>query len=356
MEFINGKEPTILIVDDVELNVEMLKELVEAIGYHTITATSVNEAIETFENNVPQMVLLDIIMPEVDGYQFCEILKENPATRNIPVIFISAANEKEDMRKAYEMGGVGFISKPFDYVDVELTINTHMKIHALQEKLEKNNKMLNRIVSEQTRRFEEEQKRLLRVVARLAEEDPSAARGHQEMVARNGRLLAQALNFSEKYENKISEKFVEGVEIAGATHDIGKLGIPREILAKPGALTPEEKKLVQTHTTEGYRMLKEIYDEFEDNGYIEIIAESIRWHHENWDGTGYPDGLKGDEIPLAAQIIRIVDSFDAILRDHSYREARDRQAALEDMAQKRGTWYSPDVLDVFFKIQNQLKI
>ncbi len=356
MELINGKKPTILIVDDVEINVELLKEIVESIGYHAITATSVKAAVDNFECEVPQMILLDIIMPEVDGYQFCEMLKENPVTRNIPVIFISAANAKADMRKAYEMGGVGFISKPFDYVDVEIVINTHMKIYALQEKLEKNNKMLNRIISEQTNRFEEEQKRLLRVIAKLAEEDPSAVRGHQEMVAHNGRLLAEALNFSEKYENKISEKFVEGVEIAGATHDIGKIVISREILAKPGPLTEKEREIVQTHTTEGYRMLKEIYDEFEGDGYIEIMAEAIRSHHENWDGSGYPDGLKGNEIPLSAQIIRIVDSFDSLLRKHIYREACDRQAAIEDMKEKRGICYSPDVFDVFLKIQNQMKI
>lgn len=357
VELVNDKIPTILIVDDVEINVSMLKELVEMIGYHTITATSVNEAVERFEEEIPQMVLLDIVMPEVDGYQFCEILKENPVTRNIPVIFISAVNQKEDVRKAYEMGGVGFISKPFDYTEVELTINTHMKIYGLQEKLEKNNKMLNRVISEQTKRFEEEQRRLLGVIAKMAEEDTVVgAKAHQEMVARNGRILAQALNFSEKYENKISEKFVEGVEIAGAIHDIGKICISRDILTKPGPLTEEEKKIVETHTVEGYKMLKEIYNEFENQGYIEIAAEIIRWHHENWDGSGYPDGLKGNEIPLAAQIIRIVDSFDSLLRDHCYRQAFDRESVLKKMEERRGTYYNPDILDIFFKIQKQMEI
>lgn len=357
MELVNDKVPTILILDDVEINVELLKELVETMGYQTITATSVNEAVECFKEKMPEMVLLDIVMPEVDGFQFCEMLKENPVTRNIPVIFISAANQKEDVRKAYEMGGVGFISKPFDYSDVELTINTHMKIYALQEKLEKNNKMLNRVISEQTKRFEEEQRRLLRVIAKLAEEDSVVgAKEHQEMVAKNGRLLAQALNFSEKFENKISEKFVEGVEIAGAIHDIGKICISQEILGKPGPLTEEEKRVVQTHTIAGYKILKEIYNQFEDQGYIETAAEIIRWHHENWDGSGYPDGLKGDEIPLSAQIIRVVDSFDSLLREHCYRHAYDRKIALQEMEKRRGTYYNPDILDIFFRIQNQLKI
>ncbi len=357
MELVNDKVPTILIVDDVDINVEMLKELVEMMGYHTVTAISVQEAVKSFEKEAPQMVLLDIVMPEIDGYQFCELLKENPSTRNIPVIFVSAVNAKEDVRKAYQLGGVGFIRKPFDYEEVELTINTHMKIYALQEKLENNNRKLNKVVSEHSKRFEDEQKRLLRVIAKIAEEDTVVgAKQHQAMVARNGRLLAQALNFSEKYENKISEKFVEGIEIAGEIHDIGKIAIPRDILAKPGPLTPEEKKIVEMHTTAGYKMLKEIYEEFEDHGYIEIAAETIRWHHENWDGSGYPDGLKGEEIPLAAQIIRIVDSFDSLLREHCYREAYDRKSALEKMERRRGTCYNPDILDIFLKIQKQMKI
>lgn len=357
MELVNDKVPTILIVDDVDINVEMLKELVERIGYHTATAASVQEAVQQFRKEVPQMVLLDIVMPEIDGYQFCGILKENPSTRNIPVIFISAVNDKQDVRKAYEMGGVGFIRKPFDYDDVELTINTHMKIYALQEKLESNNRKLNRIISEHTKKFEEEQKRLLQVISKIAEEDTVVgAKEHQEMVAKNGRLLAQALNFSEKYENKISERFVEGIEIAGAIHDIGKITIPQKILAKPGPLTVREKKIVETHTVAGYKMLKEIYKEFEDQGYIEIAAETIRWHHENWDGSGYPDGLKGDEIPLSAQIIRIVDSFDSLLREHCYRQAYDRESALKKMEKRRGTYYNPDILDIFLKIQKQMKI
>lgn len=357
MELVNDKKPTILIVDDVEINVELLEEFVESMGYHVITATSVNEAVERFKEEIPQMVLLDIVMPEIDGYQFCEILKENPATRNIPVIFISAANQREDIRKAYEMGGVGFISKPFDYTNVEVTIQTHMKIYALQEKLEKNNKMLHRIISEQTKRFEEEQRRLLRVIAKFAEEESMAGeKGHQEMVAKNARLLAQAMNFSEKYENQISEKFMEGVELAGAIHDIGKICISKEILGKAGPLTKEERKIVNTHTIEGYRILKEIYNQFEDDGYIELAAEIIRSHHENWDGTGYPDGLKGEEIPLSAQIIRIVDSFDSLLREHCYRHAYDRESALKKMEEERGTSYNPDILDIFFQIQNQLKI
>ena len=355
MELIGGRIPRILIIDDAEINVEILKEMVIQMGYEVVTAMNVAEVNAVLENKLPDLVLLDIIMPEIDGYQFCEILKSYSVTQSIPVIFISSLNAKEDRDKAYQAGGVGFLNRPLDFFQVEHMINTHIKLYAKILRLAEDNRRLNMVVSQQTKHFEEEQRRLLTVIARLSEEDQSVlVREHQEAVAANARLLAQALNLTEKYENKISAKFIEAVEISALIHDIGKIALPKYILLKKGALTEEEKKIVETHTTIGYDILKEAYGEIEKDSFIKVAAEVIRSHHENWNGTGYPDALKGSQIPLSARIIRITDAFDSMLRERSYRPAYSREETLEIMRNDTGIKFDPFLMDVFFKIEKQL--
>lgn len=355
MELIGGRIPRILIIDDAEINVEILKEMVIQMGYEVVTALNVAEVNEVLENKLPDLVLLDIIMPEIDGYQFCEILKSYSVTQSIPVIFISSLNSKEDREKAYQAGGVGFLNRPLDFFQTEHMINTHIRLYAKMLKLAEDNRRLNMVVSKQAKHFEEEQRRLLTVIARLSEEDQSTVvRKHQEGVAASARLLAQALNFTEKYENKISAKFIEAVEISALIHDIGKIALPKTILLKKGPLTEEEKKIVNTHTTIGYDILEEAYGKTEKDSFIKVASEVIRSHHENWNGTGYPDGLKGEQIPLSARIMRIVDTFDSMLRERSYRPAYSREETLEIMRNDTGIKFDPFLMEVFFKIEKQL--
>lgn len=355
MELIEGRIPRILIIDDAEINVEMLKEMVKQMGYEVVTAMNVAEVNAVLENKLPDLVLLDIIMPEIDGYQFCEILKSYSVTQSIPVIFISSLNSKEDREKAYQAGGVGFLNRPLDFSQTEHMINTHIKLYAKMLKLAEDNRRLNMVVSKQAKHFEDEQKRLLTVIARLSEEEQSmVVRKHQEAVAADARLLTQALSFTEKYENKLSAKFIEAVEISALIHDIGKIALPKSILLKNGPLTKEEKQIVNTHTTIGYDILEETYGDTEKDHFIQVASEVIRSHHENWNGTGYPDGLKGEEIPLSARIIRIVDSFDSMLRERAYRPAYSREETLEIMKSETGIKFDPFLMEVFFKIEKQL--
>ena len=178
---------------------------------------------------------------------------------------------------------------------------------------------------------------------------------HIENVCVNSRLLAQALNFTDRYENKISGDFVDSIEIASSVHDIGKLNIAQEILRKPTALTPEEKKIIYSHTIEGEEILKAAYPEPNVNHLVQMVFDVVRYHHENWDGSGYPDGLKEDEIPLAARIVKIVDSYDCFLGQRCYKMPLSREEALEKMREKCGIRYDPYLLDVFFKIEKQLR-
>ncbi|MCM1256531.1 MAG: response regulator [Roseburia sp.] len=357
MELIDGKVPKILIVDDTDINIMIIKKCVEKMGYTALTATSAKEAVNQFYVEMPQMVLLDIVMPDVDGYQLCDVLKGYAETRDIPIIFISSNNTPEDRRKAYEFGGIDFIGKPFQYEDMELIINKHMRIYAKQKRIEDDKKRMNKIISEQTKEFEEEQKRLLTVIARLGEDEALFGGAvHQEHVAENARLIAEALNFTERYANQISESYTEGIRVAASIHDLGKITIPREIITKPGPLTAKEREIVNTHTTAGYEIIREVYPNIENNQMIKIAVEVIRSHHENYDGSGYPDGLSGEDIPLTARIVRIADTFDSMLRAHCYRPAYERSEVLQMMESERGKKYDPYLLDVFFKIEKQMKV
>lgn len=350
------EKPVILIVDDVEINVELLSEMIEQMGFAARGATNVREAFGVISREQPQLILLDIVMPEVDGYQMCEMLKENPRTRQIPIIFVSVANDITDKQKAYELGAVDFIHKPFEYSEILMRVNIHLKMNKMQQQLEESNRRLNKVISEQALRLEEEQRRFFRAIAKISGNNQYTGDGHHnEHVAANARLLAQALNFTEQYDNQVSNAFVEAIEMAASVHDIGKLTVPQYILGKKGKLTPEEKEIVYTHTVNGEKILRTAYPEDNGNQFIQMAFDVVRCHHENWDGSGHPNGLKGEEIPLAARIIRIVDRFDCLLGERCYKKAMPREQALEEMRAGRGTRFDPYLLDVFFRIEKQMK-
>ncbi len=356
MELFEDDVPVVLIVDDSDINVGLLKGMIHRMGYLGKTATSAKEAIELIREELPQLILLDIVMPDIDGYQMCEMLKANPLTRPIPVIFVSAAADKANKKKAFEIGAVDFINKPLDYSEVLMRVSTHVKMYQMQRQLEENNRRLNKVVSEQAHKFEEEQKRLLKAIAKMTESSQYIGMGnHLDNVSVNARLMAQALNFTDEYENKISNSFVEAIEMAAAVHDIGKITISEKILNKPSALTQEEQDIVNTHTMRGDEILKVAYPDMETNGFMKVASEVIRSHHENWDGTGYPDALCGEDIPLSARIMRIVDCYDCMLGERCYKKPVSREEALLEMEAGRGKKFDPYLLDVFFKIEKQFK-
>lgn len=356
MEITQKDIPDILIVDDIDTELFILNKMIEKLGYRATLAHNAQEAIESISNNMPQLILLDIVMPDINGYQLCEMLKDNQATRNIPVIFTTAMDNEEDKNKAFELGCVDYICKPYDYVSVRHKVETHLKIYSLQRELEDKNKRLSMIISEQSKKYEDEQKRVLKAIAKFAEENQyKGMKTHVDSVAYNARLLAQALNFTDKYDNKISNAFIESIEIAATVHDIGKITIPASVVNKDSQLTEEETELVRSHTTSGEKILKTAYPDIENNKFTRMAADVIRWHHENWDGSGYPDGKKGEDIPLAARIIKIVDTYDCLLAERPYRKAIPRQTVLDMMEKQKGIEYDPYLLDVFMKIERQMK-
>lgn len=357
MDYQAGRNETVnvLIVDDITSNLVILTEMIKSAGYVARPVTSAKQAMAAIEISLPQIILLDISMPDMDGYEFCELLKKDARTRDIPIIFISAMNEKKDKVKGLELGAVDFISKPFELDEVVLRVNNHLKIYRMQQELEVYNKQLHKMVSNQIKKITEEEKNFIYAMAKLSEtkEDPTGS--HLKNVGKNCKLLAMSLQLSPKFEDEISNGFVENIEIAASLHDIGKISVSDSILLKPGPLTKEEMEKVKGHSAVGARTLTELYNMNEHNEVLRMAIDIAHFHHEKWNGEGYPDGLVGEEIPLAARIMAIADVYDALTGERCYKSAYSHEKSVEIINEESGKSFDPNVIEVFNKVGNKFR-
>lgn len=346
------KEIRILVVDDVEVNLIILEEIIKNMGYQPLLAPGVKDALSILETaeHLPQLVLSDISMPDIDGYTFCSLLKKNPYTKDIPVIFISAMDSSDDLSKGFELGAVDYIPKPFDKTEVEMRISTHLKIYSMQKDLEEKNRQLSVVVANQMEKLRLEQKNIITALARLVECKENNNGTHYINILYNSRILAQGMQFSPKFEEQITDDFIDTIESSSGLHDIGKLMIPDAILLKNTALNPEERKIMCTHAELGARMLIDIYENVKKNDFIDMAIDIAWYHHECWDGSGYPKGLKGEEIPLAARIVKVVDVFDAMISERRYKKPIPLDEVLSYMQAKAGTIFDPDIINVLMRI------
>lgn len=345
----------VLIVDDVTSNLIILTEMIKSAGYVARPVTSARQAMTAIEVKRPQLILLDISMPEMDGYEFCELLKKDIHTRDIPIIFISAMNTMEDKKKGFGLGAVDFISKPFEVEEVTIRVNTHLKIYQMKQELESYNRRLHKMVNDQMKRLEEEKKNFIFALAKLSELKESTDGVHLRNISRNSKLLAMSLQFSPEFEKQISNSFVESIEVASGLHDIGKISVSDQVLLKPGRLNPEEWEIMKSHCVMGADMLQQLYDRNESNEFLKMAIDIARYHHEWWDGTGYPMGLKGEEIPLAARIVAVVDVYDALVGKRCYKDSYSHKESMDIINQEAGSHFDPKIIEIFNKVQNQLK-
>lgn len=350
------EKPNILIVDDVPANLMILSEMIKELGYMPRPVVSVKQAQDAVEKKMPNLILLDISMPDVTGFEYCTMLKSDVRTRDIPVIFISALEAMEDKVKGFRLGAVDYISKPFEKEEVSVRLATHLKIYRMQRELENYNRRLYKMVNDQIRLVAEEQKSLLRALANLLDEKQDESGSHIEMMGINSRFMAMSLQFSPKYDKLISSSFIDEIELASQLHDIGFIAISDVIRFKEEPLTPEEWEILKKHAEIGAKHLEEIYEQGSKNEYIKMAIDIARYHHENWDGSGYPNGLSGEEIPLAARIAKIVDCYDVLNRKRCYRPAYSLEESLEIMKRETGRQFDPNIMEVFEKVHKQLKL
>ena len=344
----------ILIVDDTTSNLVILAEMIKSIGYIARPVTSVKQALSAIAAKKPQLILLDIAMPEIDGFDFCEILKQDPIMRDVPIIFISALNSTEDKVKGFKLGAVDFISKPFELEEITLRINTHLKIFQMQNELKVHNRRLFKMFNKQVEKVTDEQKQLIYTLCKMVEAREDKEGKHLEHVVSYCKLLAMSLQFSPKFEKRVTASFLDSLLMAAPLHDIGKVYIRDEILLKPGPLTEEEMEIVKTHTELGAEGIREMYEKNPSDS-LKMAMDIAKYHHEKWDGTGYPCGLAGDEIPLSARILAVVDVYDILTSNRCYRDAYTHEEAIAIMKQESGKSFDPDIIEIFLKIQKRFQ-
>jgi putative two-component system response regulator len=320
----------ILAVDDTPASLRLLTDILNGEGYSVRSAINGELALKAAISQPPHLILLDINMPGMDGFEVCRRMKQEPALVDVPVIFVSALSEMQDKLKGFDLGGVDYVTKPFQREELLARVRTHLELQSLRNHLEE-------MVDARTRSLQESENRLrnnlfetVSAVAAMVElRDPYTA-GHQKRVEHVAGAIAHQLD--------LPQHQIEGIILAAVVHDIGKIHVPLEILCKPGHLTDVEFSLIKQHPDTGYGILKEI-------DFPWPIADIVRQHHERLDGSGYPCGLKGDAILLEARILAVADVIEAMASHRPYRPGLGIESALKEIETNRGPLYDPQVSD-----------
>lgn len=356
MDNISFSPPNILIVDDVNANLAVLAELIRKAGYIARPVTSARQAVSAIEALIPNLILLDVSMPEIDGFVFCSMLKKNANTRDIPIIFITALDATEDKIKGFQLGAVDYISKPFEVEEVTMRINTHLKMYKMQQELEVYNKKLYKIINDQIRKIYDGQRNVVEALTKLYTFGDIKKSSHVEKVGDNCRILALSLQLSPKFKEQITNSFIDVIDKAAMLHDIGMISVDKGDIIKSSSLrSPEEEKIFRSHTMLGAEILENILTLNTNNDFIRMAIDIAKYHHERWDGSGFPEGKAGRAIPLCARIVAIVDDYDALLLGWGVDHALTHEECLEIISKNAGSLYDPDMIEVFNKVQNQLK-
>lgn len=344
----NTTSPTILIVDDSPENLTVLSELLHPL-YRVRVANSGQKALRIVSSDpYPDLILLDVMMPDMDGYQVFKELRANPTTANIPVIFVTAMNSMEAELKGLKEGAADYIAKPIMPPILMARIQTQLELKQARDHMAKMNTWLEAEIEQRMAENELIQAVSIRALAHLAEtRDPET--GNYILRTQNYvHLLAQLLKSHPRFEATLNDHYIKLLTSSAPLHDIGKVGIPDAILLKPGKLTPEEWEIMKTHSKIGAAAIELTEQDVEKPVEFLLLAKEIaHWHHEKWDGSGYPDGLVGDAIPVSARIMALADVFDALISRRVYKAPMQRREVEAILIAGRGSHFDPDMLDTF---------
>ena len=342
----------IMIVDDVPMNLKVLDTILRSLGYSVFAFPRGDMFLRAARNSPPDLVLLDINLPDMDGYRICTLLKEDAALRDIPVIFVSALAEPLDKVKAFGAGGVDYITKPFDLAEVQARVTTHLEIHRLRRELERTNRALEERVRDQVREIADSQLATILALAKLAESRDDETGCHLERVRGYCRILAERVHdVVRDMDLHAHELFVQCISDACVLHDIGKVGIEDAILRKPGRLVPEEFEIMKRHTVIGADTLESVRVRYPGNPFLSMGIDIALSHHERWDGSGYPDRLGGTGIPLAARIMAIADVYDALRSERCYKPPMAHRESVRIISDASGSQFDPDLVRIFLSVQ-----
>ncbi len=354
MNAAGSERQTVLIVDDTPDNIMLLSRLLKD-KYHTKVATNGSTALQ-IAHATPDLdlILLDVMMPGVDGYETCRQLKADPRTANIPVIFLTAKSQIEDEAMGLTMGAVDYLTKPISPPILFARVATQLTLARTRQQLQHQKEHLERIVSERTAELQLMQDATIMAMASMAETRDDETGNHIRRTQSYVRALATRLRSHPRFSAELSMENIELLYKSAPLHDIGKIGLPDRILQNAGTLDPEEFEIMKLHTVHGRDTIM-LVEKFlgGSNGFLKYARQLAHSHQEKWDGSGYPEQLRGEAIPLAARLMAVADVYDALFSWRPYKPAISHRKALLVMEQGRATHFDPDILDAFFEIEQR---
>ena len=343
-------QPNILIVDDVPENLSVLGELLQP-TYRVRAANSGARALQIANSPPPpDLILLDVMMPGMDGYQVLRELRDNATTRDIPVIFVTAMDGTDDEEKGLDLGAVDYITKPIRPAIVLARVRAQLELKRARDILSDHNAYLEQEVARRMAENQLIQEVSIHALAHLAETRDPETGNHLRRTQEYVRTLARSLKHHPRFSHYLDERTIGQLAQSAPLHDIGKVGIPDHILLKPGKLTPEEWAIMKTHAEIGAEAIAQaIADSARPVEFLQIAQEIARSHHEKWDGSGYPRGLAGDGIPISARLMALADVFDALICARVYKPPMPYEEAYSIIVSGSGTHFDPDVVDAFIR-------
>ena len=343
-------QPNILIVDDVPENLSVLGELLQP-TYRVRAANSGARALQIANSPPPpDLILLDVMMPGMDGYQVLRELRDNATTRDIPVIFVTAMDGTDDEEKGLDLGAVDYITKPIRPAIVLARVRAQLELKRARDILSDHNAYLEQEVARRMAENQLIQEVSIHALAHLAETRDPETGNHLRRTQEYVRTLARSLKHHPRFSHYLDERTIGQLAQSAPLHDIGKVGIPDHILLKPGKLTPDEWAIMKTHAEIGAEAIAQaIADSARPVEFLQIAQEIARSHHEKWDGSGYPRGLAGDGIPISARLMALADVFDALICARVYKPPMPYEEAYSIIVSGSGTHFDPDVVDAFIR-------
>jgi len=356
MDFTAHTKPTILIVDDTPDNLTVLHNLLKD-RYRVKLATSGEKGLQIAQAEPqPDLILLDIMMPGMNGHEVCNILKREPATWDIPIIFLTGMSAVADEEAGLKMGAVDYITKPISPPIVLARVDTQLKIKAASDFLKDQNHYLEQQVSLRTEEVRAIQDVTILSMASLAETRDNETGNHIRRTQHYVKVLAEHLRDHPRFANYLTDKQIELLFKSAPLHDIGKVGIPDRILLKPGKLTPDEFEIMKTHTTIGRDAIVRAESQLGLSvAFLQCAKEIAYGHQEKWDGSGYPQGAAGDDIPISARLMAVADVYDALICRRVYKAPFTHEQAVELIVRGRGQHFDPDIVDAFLAVLPQFQ-
>lgn len=347
---------TVLVIDDNTEIISIINGLLKNV-YRIVAANCGEKGLLLADRDPkPSVILLDVKMPDIDGFEVCKRLKSNPATRDIPVIFLTARNTEMDEEAGFALGAVDYISKPISGPILRARVKTQLEAKHAADFVKDKNIFLVGEVSKRSKELEFSQDVTILALASLAETRDNETGNHLRRTQAYIRLLAESLERHPRFSLKLTPGNIDLIYKSAPLHDIGKVGIPDEILLKPGKLTLEEFEVMKTHTTLGLEAIEKAEREIGRSAPFLAFAKEIAGsHQEKWDGSGYPKGLAGESIPISARLMAVADVYDALVSIRPYKEPFSHTQAYQIIAEGKGKHFDPDIVDAFLKIHSKFE-